>query len=249
MNCHEATALVAAHADGELDRLQRHAVEKHLATCAGCADAHASILALRSRLRNEVPYHTAPASLRARIEQATRPPRAEPARRWRWLSLGALAGCAATVLAFLVVTAVLDRRAVDDLAVEAVTAHVRATLSQHVVQVASSDQHTVKPWLSARLDYSPPVPRVDATGFVLTGGRLDYLDRQPVAVLVYRYREHIVDVFVRPATARTPGVPPRTLRGFNVAYARFADMDWVAVSDVNAEALQGFVRALAEEAR
>jgi anti-sigma factor RsiW len=249
MNCHEAAALVAAHADGELDTLQRHAVDRHLASCTACAETHRGILALRARLRDEVPYHAAPAALRARVVDATRPRTRAPERRWRWLSLGALGGCAATVLAFFVVTMVLEQRAVDDLAVEAVTAHVRATLGHHVIEVASSDQHTVKPWLSARLDYSPPVPRVDATGFVLTGGRLDYLDRQPVAVLVYRYRDHVVDVFVRPVTARAPTLPPRTLRGFNVAHARGADMDWVAVSDVNAEALQGFVRALAEEAR
>jgi anti-sigma factor RsiW len=122
---------------------------------------------------------------------------------------------------------------------------VRATLSQHVIAVASSDQHTVKPWLSARLDYSPPVPRVDDTGFVLTGGRLDYLDKQPVAVLVYRYRNHVVDVFVRPATARAAAPALRTLRGFNVAHAHGADMDWLAVSDVSADALLPFARALA----
>jgi anti-sigma factor RsiW len=245
MNCHEATTLIAAHADGELDRLQRHAVEKHLAGCPGCAEAHQGILALRARLQAEAPYHKAPESLRARMRETARPAPRAPDRRWRWMSLGALAGCAASVIAFFVVTTLMEHRAVDELAVEAVTAHVRATLSQHVIEVASSDQHTVKPWLSARLDYSPPVPRVDDTGFVLTGGRLDYLDKQPVAVLVYRYRNHVVDVFVRPATSRTLTVPLRTLRGFNVAHARGADMDWVAVSDVSADTLLPFVRALA----
>jgi anti-sigma factor RsiW len=113
-----------------------------------------------------------------------RPAPRAPERRWRWLSFGALAGCAATVVAFFVGTTILEHRAVDDVVVEAVTAHVRATLSQHLIAVASSDQHTVKPWLSARLDYSPPVPRADDTGFVLTAGRLAYLDMRPVAVLV-----------------------------------------------------------------
>ncbi|HEY1325453.1 MAG TPA: zf-HC2 domain-containing protein [Casimicrobiaceae bacterium] len=249
MNCHEATALIAAHADGELDALQRHAVQKHLQGCDGCTAAHQGILALRARLRDEVPYHTAPAALRARVLAATRPARRAPPRRWQWLSLGALAGCAATILGFFVVTAVMEHRVLDDLAVEAVSAHVRATLGQHTIEVASSDQHTVKPWLSARLDYSPPVPLMQGSGFVLTGGRLDYLDKQRVAVLVYRYRDHVVDVFVRPSTARAPAVPLRTLRGFNVTHARGADMDWVAVSDVNAETLLAFVRALAQEAK
>ncbi|HTI47533.1 MAG TPA: zf-HC2 domain-containing protein [Casimicrobiaceae bacterium] len=245
MNCHEATTRVAAHADGELDGVQRRAVEKHLAACPSCAEAHQRILALRARLQSEVTYHKAPEALRARIAEQARPARRAREPRWRWLSLGALAGCAATVLAFFVTTAMVEHRAVDDLAVEAVGAHVRATLSQHVIEVASSDQHTVKPWLSARLDYSPPVPRLDASGFVLTGGRLDYLDKQRVAVLVYRYRDHVIDVFVRPATARPPAMPLRTLRGFNIAHARGADMDWLAVSDVSADVLVPFVEALA----
>src|SRR5207237_10772332 len=108
---------------------------------------------------------------------------------WRWVTGGALGGGAATVLAWTLGTAVLDWRINEDLAVEAVSTHVRATLGNHRVDVASSDQHTVKPWLSARLDYSPPVRDFASAGFALVGGRIDYLDRQPFAALVYRYRD------------------------------------------------------------
>jgi anti-sigma factor RsiW len=247
MNCHEATALVAAHADGELDALQRHSVDRHLASCASCNEAHQGILALRARLRDEVPYHKAPAALRARVLDAARPPARVRARPWQWLSLGALAGCAATILAFFMVTAVLERRAIDDLAVEAVTAHVRATLSHHVIEVASSDHHTVKPWLSARLDYSPPVRDFASEGYPLVGGRLDNLDRRPVAALVYRHGEHTIDVFVRPDEHRAPVRALGTVRGFNVAHARGSTMEWLAVSDAEPEIVSALVRRLAHE--
>ena len=142
-------------------------------------------------------------------------------------------------------TAVLDWRTNEDLAVEVVTTHVRATLGNHRVDVASSDQHTVKPWLSARLDYSPPVRDFASAGFALVGGRIDYLDRQPVAALVYRYRDHMIDVFVRPPTAHPAPAPLRTVRGFNVVHAVGAGMDWLAVSDLNAAELSSFVEKLA----
>jgi anti-sigma factor RsiW len=250
MNCHEAEILVSAYADSELDFLRRHAVERHLRDCADCRARHESVLALRKRFRNEVPYYAAPAALQARIRAmigavaATAPVAARPVQRWRWLSGGALAGCAATVLAWVLGIAVIDWRASDDLVAEAVSTHVRATLNDHLVQVASSDQHTVKPWLSARLDYSPPVHDMAEEGFPLVGGRLDNLDRHRVATLVYRYRLHTIDVFVRPESDRAlPAL--RTVRGFNVAHATGSGMDWLAVSDVSADVLSSFVQRLA----
>jgi anti-sigma factor RsiW len=166
-------------------------------------------------------------------------------KRWRWLTGGALAGCTATMLAWVLGTAVIDWRTNDDLATEVVASHVRATLGSHLVEVASSDQHTVKPWLSARLDYSPPVQDLTNEGFALTGGRLDTLEHRPVATLVYRYRQHTIDVFVRPESAHAPTPALRTVRGFNVARANGSGMDWLAVSDVSADVLSAFVQRLA----
>ncbi len=252
MNCQQALPLIAAYVDGEMDRLQRLSIERHLVACDDCAAERDSLLALRSRFRTEVPYFTAPSGLRTRLEAvlgvtpAAQPPKPRPSHgRWTWLSTGALAGCAATVLAWFVGSTIIDWRANDDLATEAVTSHVRATLGNHLVAVASSDQHTVKPWLSARLDYSPPVRDLANEGFALLGARLDSLDRRPVAVLVYGYRQHTIDVFVRPASPSR--LAPRSVRGFNVALATGADMDWIAVSDVNPEVLSAFVTRLAAE--
>jgi anti-sigma factor RsiW len=251
MNCQHATALIGAYADGETNRLQKHWIRRHLDTCPPCRTRHDELVALRARLRAEVPRYSAPAALRERIEatlgsteRGTRRS-GSIAERWRWLTGGALAGCAATVLAWFAVTAVVDWRVNEDVAVEAVTSHVRATLGNQLIQVASSNRHTVKPWLSARLDYSPPVPDVQEEGFTLVGGRVDYLDHRPVATLVYRVRDHHVDVFVRPQSARAPPMALRTVRGFNVAHASGSEMDWLAVSDLSADALSAFVERLA----
>jgi len=253
MNC-KVGILVAAYADRELDRLREHAIEKHLRGCAGCAAMHHNVLALRARLRAELPCFPASPALRARVRATLRatpmraavPSRPRPATdRWRWLTGGALAGCTATMLAWVLGTAVIDWHTNEDLAVDAVATHVRATLGNHLIEVASSDQHTVKPWLSARLDYSPPVRDLANEGFALTGGRLDTLERQPIATLVYRYRQHTIDVFVRPESAHAAPTALRTVRGFHVAQASGSGMDWIAVSDVSADVLSPFVQRLA----
>lgn len=268
MKCEHAQPWVAAYADGELEGFRRHSVEKHLRTCARCAAAHADILTLRERLRKEVPYFAAPQGLQERVRAmvaGTPPARAASTSRWgsrshgasaagaavagsrwQWMSSGAVAGCAATVLAFVVGTAVLDWRTEHDLATEAVSSHVRATLDRRLIDVASSDRHTVKPWLSERLDYSPPVRDLAAGGFPLLGGRLTTLEGRRVATLVYGYRRHTIDVFVQPEARNAP--PLRELRGFNVAHVNGAGWDWLAVSDAGPDVLDAFLRELVHEA-
>jgi anti-sigma factor RsiW len=251
MNCNDAAPLLPTYSDGELDPVQSAAVEKHLLACVECAARRDDQLALSARIKRDVPYFPAPPAMRSRIEAvlAETSPRSRPVRdRWRWLGAGALAGSMATVLAWFMGSAVLEWRDGTDLAAEAVADHVRATLSNHVNDVATSDRHTVKPWLSARLDYSPPVQDLSGEGFALTGGRVDYLERHAVATLVYRYREHVIDVFVRPASesAARPSRPPvSTVRGFNVVCASGAGMDWLVVSDTSAEVLTAFAARLA----
>src|SRR5262245_54457595 len=208
MNCKQAATLIAADADGETDALRHHSLKQHLQGCVGCTTRQRSILELRERIRDEVPYFVAPPVLHARVRATMGAAHASvPARtrstseRWRWLTGGVLAGCAASALAWMVGATVLAWQASEDFAVAAVRAHVRATLGDHLIEVASSDRHTVKPWLSARLDYSPPVQDLGQEGFALLGGRLEQLERRPVATLVYRYRKHTIDVFVQPVAS------------------------------------------------
>ena len=253
MNCNEALALLPAYSDGELDPVQSIGIEKHVVGCAECAARHAELRSLRERIRSEAPYYVAPPALHARVKAAlaraaSAPVEERPARdRWRWLTAGALAGSAVTVFAWFIGNSVLDWQIGTDLVQESVANHARATLANRLTDVISSDQHTVKPWLSARLDYSPPVRDFSAEGLPLSGARLDYLDGRPVATLVYRYREHTIDVFVRPLGAAKIGSVPAlsTLRGFNVAHGTGAGMEWWAVSDVSADVLQSLVARLA----
>lgn len=252
MKCTEVAASLGSYVDREIDWLDAQLLRHHLRRCPRCAAEHDALVALRTRIQAEVPRFTAPPELRARVQatlEAAQPPAPARARgspgRWNWFTSGALAGCVATALGWFVGTAVLDWRANQDIAVEAVSAHVRATLGSHQIQVASSDQHTVKPWLSARLDYSPPVPDLAEKGFPLLGGRIDYVERRPVATLVYRYRNHTIDVYVRPEASRAAPPALRNVRGFNVAHAMGGGMDWLAVSDASADVLNAFVAQLA----
>lgn len=252
MNCDQAGALVAAYADGELEGFRKHWLERHLRACARCAAQHADILALRTRLRADAPYFAAPPGLQERVRAivASTPPtpaaKAPARQRLGWLGGGALAGCAATMLAFVVGTAVIDWRTSDDLVAQAVTSHVHATLDHRLIDVASSDRHTVKPWLSQRLDYSPPVRDLAIDGFPLLGGRLATLEGRSVATLVYGYRKHTIDVFVRPEARDVQSL--RTVRGFNVAHAHAGGWDWLAVSDTEPAVLNAFLAQLVAEA-
>jgi anti-sigma factor RsiW len=252
MFCHSVAAWITGYADGQLDGFRSWLTQRHLQVCANCAAKHQEILAMRTKLRADLPYYRAPPQLHARLAElaAQAPPVLAAAgprskrERWRWLTVGALAGCAATLTAMVGGNVVLSWREQQDFAVQAVADHVRATLGDHLIEVASSDQHTVKPWLSERLDYSPPVPDMANAGFTLIGARLETFQRRPIATLVYRYRLHTIDVFVRPEPSYWP-VAPRSLRGFNVAHAQGSQMEWLAVSDVSSDVLESFVGQLA----
>jgi len=266
--CAEAAGLLAGAADAQLGADEDRAVRLHAAGCLACAAELAGLHSLRRDLRAAAPYHAAPASLRARVlalaatsakpheEAAHRSPDVHPQARptlrasaalhdrWRWLAGGAFAGALATAIVWLAVSSALGWRTRNDVANEAVASHVRATLGNHLVEVVSSDRHTVKPWLSARLDYAPPVVDLREEGFLLAGARIDYLGGRPVATLVYRYRAHVIDVFVQPRDEAGAGNGLRNVRGYTVASATGPQMQWRAVADVQADVLAGFVARL-----
>jgi anti-sigma factor RsiW len=249
MNCDEVMSLLSADVDGEVDALRSHALRKHASTCAVCGGRLEAMLETSHRLRSELPYHAAPAALRARLTvdlQRYGPSPATSSRRWHWFGGGMLAGGLLAGLVWLVSSALLQGGLSDDLPTRLVGLHTRATLGNHLIEVASSDRHTVKPWLSARLDYTIPVVDAAAAGYALVGARIDHLDGRPVAVLVYRHRQHIVDVFVRPEVDASSSAASRTIRGFNVVQATGAEMQWLATSDLNGNELAEFVSALAQ---
>lgn len=206
---------------------------------------------LDSALRDGALYHRAPPGLRARVRASL--PRESPRLfAFAWDSLatagaqtwfrGALAGIALGVLATS--AAVWTRPApADPLAQEIVASHVRALLSQHAIDVASSDQHTVKPWFNGRLDYAPPVLDLAPQGFPLVGGRVDYVGHRSVAVLVYRYRKHPIDLYVFPDAGGAAAPAARSADGYSVARWHRAGMAYWAITDADASHLRAFEQA------
>lgn len=231
--CEEMHLLIQADLDGELDAAATAALAGHLRDCPGCSALQAELLGVSARLR-AVPPVAAPAALRRAIEARLRP---APVRPRRWLpvwSFGAGAALAAAVLLLL-------PGAPADPDGELLAGHIRALQPGHLTDVASTDQHTVKPWFDGRLDYAPPVQDFAAAGFPLLGGRLDYIGGRAVAALVYRHDKHPIDLFVWPGTGdATPRTEVR--RGFSIVQWARDGMRFRAVSDLNATELEAFAR-------
>lgn len=163
------------------------------------------------------------------------------------------AAIAATVAVTLTLTLSLRGPGRNELFVdELVAAHVRAQLSGHGIDVVSTDQHTVKPWFNGRLDYTPPVADLASSGFTLAGGRLDYVAHRRVAVLVYRYRLHVIDVYVMPerdAGTGDSGSAHLVRDGYVLSHWRAYGMAWWAVTDAQPDILVDFRTALAKTLR
>jgi mycothiol system anti-sigma-R factor len=247
MDCTEARELLHGYLDNELDAAHAMQVARHLESCEQCGAAHALDLQLRSVVRNNAPRYLAPAHLRAKILAATGGSRHQTRRRvWpatEWLRLGASFAFAA-LLTWGITYHFVPSQA-EMLIGEVVAAHVRGVLTGRLTDVASSDRHAVKPWLSARLDFSPPVADFSDAGFPLIGGRLDYLDGRPIAVLTYQYRNHVISVFVWPD--RSGGeveTSQESRKGYNVTRWARAGLRYHVVSDLSAEQLDRFVTML-----
>jgi anti-sigma factor RsiW len=238
--------LVQAELDGELDAAQAAALEAHRAGCAICRAAQADLLRTRALLHAE-PYETTPDDVRARV--MARLHQSAPAatisanqeRGWRWPRLGGPSlgfGLGAACAAALAMLVVLPPH--DDLAQAVVAGHIRALQPGHLEDVASTDQHTVKPWFDGRIDFAPPVREFAAQGFPLRGGRLDYLDGRPVAALVYGRDKHIINLFVWPSSGGAHLAGDRIVQGYNLVHWTAGGMTFWAVSDVERSQLDDF---------
>ena len=238
MTCDDAEILIHALADGELDAGHAREVEAHIAACPRCA---AELTAIRQMKQ-------APAALRQRIEAALpaaaaasiTPLAAVPSRRT--LLKGFAMGSAVSALAATGLVAIVLRN--DDqqrIEAEIVSAHLRSLQAGHLTDVISTDQHTVKPWFNGKLDVAPPVIDLTAQGFTLIGGRLDYVDARPIGAVVYRRRQHVINLFVA-QTSSTARRASRldTIQGFNIRSWRDRGLSYWAVSDINPDELNEF---------
>lgn len=253
VNCQQARMLIPAYVDGELDLARSLILERHVRGCDDCARAQRDLLALRSALGAGGLYHRAPAGLPARIRSALpseRPIARAPQRGWS-VRLPALAGALA-ILAVAVALALLWRAGSlaapgNQLAEEVLASHVRSLMADHLTDVLSSDQHTVKPWFDGKLDFSPEVTDLKAQGFPLLGGRLDYLGNRPVAAVAYGRRRHIINLFIWPTNAADAAAQPISEQGYHLLHWNASGMTYWAVSDVGLDELQTFVHLIQQQ--
>jgi len=273
VNCKEAINLIDGYLDGELDPLISQTIEQHLRDCPGCDQAYTAHGSLMRAIGSGSPYYRAPAGLRERIQSSLRVeiagqpvrdlaqpaqrlyPRSQPVEKtflsgmpWNWLALAAAIVVAAIITFNL---APRLRPGTDQLlATQLIASHVRSLMANHLTDVASSDQHTVKPWLDTKLDFAPPVVDLTNAGFPLIGGRLDYLDNRPVAALIYQRRKHFINLFVWPMESNAVNAPQTISRqGYHLLHWVDSDFNYWAVSDVNAADLQTFKQGFEEQTR
>ncbi|HEX3847284.1 MAG TPA: zf-HC2 domain-containing protein [Steroidobacteraceae bacterium] len=267
MQCAEALRL-QAYFDGELDAPSAAAMEGHLEHCAECRDSLADLQGLRAALRSEVAHPRAPAALRDRITAALdretapssappqtahsgpAPPRRARSRRERErrrsFLFGAFSGAGgaavAAVIAFMLVLTPGAVPVVDQI----MNAHIRSLMPAHLIDVVSTDQHTVKPWFSGHADVSPVVANFEQQGYVLVGGRADYLDHQRAAVVVYQHGAHVINVFSWAWDGKR--MPDKVTRnGYHLMFWRSGNLEYCAVSDAGWDemsALTGLLKGL-----
>jgi anti-sigma factor RsiW len=245
MNCEQVRQLLNGYIDDELDLATALRMEEHLPGCADCRMRLEAAQAVRHAAAQSAVYHPAPPALRDRLRQAIQAEAAaQPPSSLRfslpwWKRPMAYSGLAASIiilagLAVLLFPPRAPRGEID----EVVASHLRSLEANHLVDVQSTDQHTVKPWFTGKIDFSPPVIDLASKGFPLIGGRLDYLEHQKVAALVYMRHKHVINLFIWPGEA-TP--LSETKQGFNLIRFQCKGMACWAISDVNAAELQQFV--------
>jgi anti-sigma factor RsiW len=233
--------LLHAYVDGELDLANARETERHLRSCADCRGTEKAIRELRSALTSEATAYRAPAHLRRNVRAALR--REAKSNRQilsPWLTFASGAAFAAILLGFVFfqTTRATRTNAIVD---QVVANHVRSLLAAQLVDVVSSNQHTVKPWFDGKIDFAPEVRDLSTDGFPLVGGRLDYLDGKTVATLVYQRNKHPINLFITPATTSRNTSPTMVARrGYNILAWTNKGMNYWAVSDLNQAELRQF---------
>jgi len=246
--CAEWELLLQGSLDGELDAVHSLQLEQHLLSCADCSAQLERIRAVKRLVGQPGVRWRAPDHVRAQVlsavareadASARKAGSAAPARSSlagfirQWLFVPSLAALAASL--FLVIAPLHHSSRVED---EVIAGHVRSLLASHLTDVATSDQHTVKPWFNGRIDFSPPVIDLTAEGFPLRGGRVDYIGGRVVAALIYQRQAHVINLFVWPAAPTASTVASRD--GYNIENWSADGLTFWAVSDLGVGDLTRF---------
>jgi anti-sigma factor RsiW len=246
MRCADCRESLDALVDDELAASDAANVHDHLAGCAECRREHQDLVNTTSFLRDGLVRYAAPDVLKARLRSALAQPQPfdtpMPLRRRSWMTLAA-AGVAIAIASSAITLGVTRRAPGPTSGSEVLASHVRSLMPGHLTDVASTNQHNVKPWFNGRVDFSPSVPDLDSAGFPLIGGRLDYVDSRPVAAVVYGRRQHMISVYSWPASAAEARGPATSdARGYHLVTWTSAGLTYWAVSDLNRDELTTFVR-------
>ena len=243
MNCPETQDAIHAYVDGELDLVKTLDVENHIRQCEQCATGHRNLATLRSSIQDGSLYFRAPASLERRIRSQIKQIRAKTLGRRMtltpWMATAAAIAIVATGV-WMVMRGPVGGSG-ELLASEITSAHVRSLMAEHLSDVKSTDQHTVKPWFDGKLDFAPDVRDFKAESFALEGGRLDYLADRPVAALVYRHDKHYINLFIWPAASHADTSDVVTTRqGYVLVHWVQSGMNYWAVSDASEATMRRF---------
>jgi len=254
MSCELTQHYVPGYLDGELDLVRTIEMETHFKSCPACARELESQQALHAALQRSSLAFAAPAGLRDRILSSLRTSSGvevqERKIKWPSLNIWQWAGAFGVLALFSIsgwqLTNHLRAPSSDQrIAAEVFSSHVRSLEGDHLMDVVSTDQHTVKPWFDGKLDFSPPVEDLASDGFPLVGGRLDYVEEREVAALIYQRRKHFINVFVWPnptGTNSTQAIESR--QGYNIMRWSRGGFQFWAVSDVAVSDLAEFVQLL-----
>ena len=242
MSCDFSTTVLHAYLDGELDAMRAAEFERHMETCRECTTTLGAAESLRASLQRAQLYETAPPNLRkkirAELKVSSSAPTSSSVTAWKWLAAAAVILLVSGVAWFAIPHGRTGMSASTVTSTEILDAHIRSLQAGHLTDVASTDQHTVKPWFDGKLDFIPPVHDFMDEGFPLIGGRLDVLGERNVAALVYGRGKHFINVFVWPTKEPdTPIHPPGSRQGYQWVHWRHQGMEFCAVSDVSAQDL------------
>ena len=251
MTCDDAEILLHALIDGELDASHAREVEAHVAQCVRCTASLAAYRQMSQAIASADLRYTAPASLRLRLEAALPKPAAPAAPSRRAVLRGfALGSGVSAIAATGLIAIVLRNDDQDRINSEIVSAHLRSLQAGHLIDVQSTDQHTVKPWFNGRLDVAPPVIDLTAQGFTLIGGRLDYVDARPIGAVVYKRRAHVINLFVAQTASMAHRAPrTETIQGYNIRSWSERGLNFWAISDIGGDELAEFTDKFEAAAR
>jgi anti-sigma factor (TIGR02949 family) len=242
MNCEEARRSLDAYVDGELEPTRQSGIETHLAECVSCQDAAERITKCGSIVRTNLQAYKAPPELKAKICAALRK-EDKPRVKWlvghgRRLAYAAVLVVLSSALAWSWFSRFPSKE--KGIVAEAISNHSRSLMASHLVDFASNEPHLLRPWLSGKVDFSPPVPDLAQAGYTLVGARLDILEQRSVAAIVYRRGKQVINLFIWPTTERKIDMDVQSERGYQFCAWNTARLNFFCISEISAADIEAF---------